>query len=114
MAEVAGCRLRVIALACAAYSALTACLVRLDHGLLSIADSSLQYDRRAKVPLCIGTDIREVWLENLEDDWVEAYTDPAPHGYPRNSTLRGRRVPGAATLPVLRVEVARIIPDRQQ
>lgn len=78
--------------------------------LVEVADSSLQYDRRAKIPFYAAAGVREGWLVDLEHDWLEAYTDPAPNGY---RTMR-RYEPGESlepsALPGLRVEVAGIIP----
>lgn len=78
--------------------------------LVEVADSSLQYDRRAKIPFYAAVGVREVWLVDLEHDRVEAHTQPAPDGY----RVTRRFGPGESVEPSafldLRVEVARIIP----
>ena len=78
--------------------------------LVEVADSSLQYDRRAKIPFYAAVGIPEVWLVDLEHDRVEACTRPAPDGY----RVTRRYGPGGSVepsaFPGLRVEGARIIP----
>ena len=81
--------------------------------LVEVADSSLQYDRRAKIPFYAVVGVREVWLVDLEDDWVEAYTDPAPNGYRAMRRYEPGESLEPAALPDLRVEVDRIIPERR-
>ena len=58
--------------------------------LIEVADSSLEYDRRAKLPRYAAAGIPEVWIANLRTRQVEAYDDPADGVY------RGRRVIPAA------------------
>ena len=58
--------------------------------LIEVADSSLEYDRRAKLPRYAAAGIPEVWIANLRTRQVEAYDDPAGGVY------QGRRVVSAA------------------
>jgi Uma2 family endonuclease len=51
--------------------------------IVEVADSSLEYDRRVKVPLYARMVIPETWLVNLRDGSIAAYRDPAPEGYRR-------------------------------
>lgn len=53
---------------------------RAEHVLLliEVADSSLLFDRRTKLPLDAGAGIPEVWIANLRDTVIEVYRDP--HG----------------------------------
>jgi Uma2 family endonuclease len=44
--------------------------------VVEIADSSLAYDRRIKVPLYAAAGILEYWIVNLRDDLIEVYRDP--------------------------------------
>jgi Uma2 family endonuclease len=65
--------------------------------LVEVADTSLEYDRRVKVPLYAHSGIREVWLIGLERETVTVYQDPAPSGYRTIRTLRrGDRLAPAA------------------
>ena len=49
--------------------------------LVEVADSSLDYDRRTKLPLYAAVGIREAWLVDLEHDGIEACSEPTPDGY---------------------------------
>ena len=82
--------------------------------VVEVADSSLAYDRRTKIPSYARADIREAWLVDLEHDRIEANTEPAPDGY----RVTRRHGPGAslspAALPDLTLEIDRIIPPRRR
>jgi Uma2 family endonuclease len=62
-----------------------------------VADTSLERDRRVKVPLDAGAGVREVWLVELTADRVEVHRDPTAAGYRHVRALgRGESVaPGA-------------------
>jgi Uma2 family endonuclease len=61
--------------------------------LVEVADTSLLYDRRQKVPLYARAGIAEVWLVSLPDQTLTVYRDPAPTGYQSVHELRrGDRV----------------------
>lgn len=49
--------------------------------LIEVADSSLIYDRRTKIPLYARAGVVEVWLVNLEVGRVEICRDATPRGY---------------------------------
>ena len=49
--------------------------------LVEVADSSLVYDRRTKLPLYARAGVAESWLVDLEADGVELHRDPGPEGY---------------------------------
>ena len=49
--------------------------------LIEIADSSLDYDRRDKLPRYAVAGIIEVWIVNLIDRCIEVCRDPRPDGY---------------------------------
>jgi Uma2 family endonuclease len=48
--------------------------------VIEVADSSLEFDRKTKIPLYAKSGIREVWLVNLVESVVEVYRDPSPRG----------------------------------
>jgi Uma2 family endonuclease len=54
-----------------------------EHILLvvEVANTSLEYDRQAKVPLYARSGIAETWLVDLERDLLIVYLDPTPTGY---------------------------------
>lgn len=80
--------------------------------LVEVADSTLTFDRRTKIPLYAADGIREVWLVDLVHDRIEVYTDPGPGGYGMaRRAARGETVAPTA-LPDLHLAVDRIIPGR--
>ncbi len=81
--------------------------------LVEVADSTLAYDRRVKLPLYAAADIPESWLMNLQDDVIEAHTAPAPSGY---RTVRRYHLGDAIapiTFPELLIPVSQLIPVRE-
>ena len=68
--------------------------------VIEVSDSSLDYDRDIKLPLYAEANIRNYWLFNLPDRYLEAYSEPSQisgqFGY-----LNRRIVPadGAIALP---------------
>lgn len=49
--------------------------------IVEVADTSLHYDRRVKLPLYAAAGIPEVWIVDLRRRRVTAYRDPSPEGY---------------------------------
>ena len=80
--------------------------------LVEVADSSLDFDRRTKMPLYADAGIREVWLVDLEHDRIEAHNGPAPGGYRSTRRCAPGESLAPSALPDVTVEVAEIIPAR--
>lgn len=73
--------------------------------LVEVADSSIHYDKRVKVPLYAGAGIPEVWVVNLNEETVEVYARPERGAYSLVRTcVRGEQIesslPGAQALTV--------------
>ncbi len=49
--------------------------------LIEVADTTLAFDRNEKLPLYARAGIPEVWIVNLRDRRVEAYTEPVDGAY---------------------------------
>jgi Uma2 family endonuclease len=49
--------------------------------LIEVADTSVETDRRIKMPLYARAGIGEVWLVDLTTDRVEVHREPADEGY---------------------------------
>ncbi|MBI5876886.1 MAG: Uma2 family endonuclease [Chloroflexi bacterium] len=56
--------------------------------LIEVSDTSLEVDRTIKLPLYARNGIPTVWLINLADDVVEAYTDPIESAYATQRVAR--------------------------
>ena len=74
--------------------------------VIEVADSSLRYDRGAKLARYAAAGIPEVWIANLQVREVTAYTNPSGPGYESVATYRpGDSIsPGAFPDVVLAVE----------
>ena len=77
--------------------------------LIEVSDTSLAYDRGAKLAAYARAGIPEVWIVNLPDRRVEAYTEPAGSEYAvvRHYTPGARIAPPA--FPDIALAVDRII-----
>lgn len=80
--------------------------------LVEVADSTLAYDRRVKLPLYAAAVIPESWLLNLRDDVIEAHTDPSPDGYRTVRRYRAGDDIAPAAFPDLVIPVSKLIPAR--
>ncbi|HEX7185073.1 MAG TPA: Uma2 family endonuclease [Thermoanaerobaculia bacterium] len=78
--------------------------------LIEVADSSLEHDRRRKIPLYARSGIPETWLVNLNDNVLEVYRAPSRDGYREVRRLRrGDRIAPLA-FPDLVIPVDAILP----
>ena len=56
--------------------------------VIEVADTSLDYDREAKIPLYAQAKIQEIWLVNLLENCIEIYSSPSSSGYEFRRTVR--------------------------
>jgi Uma2 family endonuclease len=56
--------------------------------IIEVADTSVEYDRGVKLPLYAGAGVPEVWIANLPEDSVEAYSEPANGVYQKVRIVR--------------------------
>jgi Uma2 family endonuclease len=77
--------------------------------VIEVSDTTLEYDRKVKVPLYARAGIPETWVVNLAEEQIEAYADPAGGAYQTcNSYERGEELQSRSLAP-LRVSVAEIL-----
>jgi len=60
--------------------------------IVEVADTSLQRDRRGKVPLYASAGIAEVWIVNVEARETEVYRQPSGDRYTKVQHLRDGKV----------------------
>ena len=77
--------------------------------LVEVADASLEYDRRVKIPLYAQHGVREVWLVSLETETVTVYQGPTPSGYRTIRTLRRGEQLAPAAFPDRELAVADVL-----
>jgi Uma2 family endonuclease len=77
--------------------------------LIEVADSTLQRDRRVKIPLYARVGIREVWLVDLTTPRLEIHREPRADGYGNVRVFaRGERVAPEA-FPDLSLDMAELV-----
>lgn len=73
--------------------------------LMEVADSSLGYDRRRKLPLYAQAGIAEAWIVDLQGEALERHTDPAGGSYRMTMRVgRGKEI-GSLAVPGLMFRV---------
>lgn len=74
--------------------------------VIEVADSTLDADRRIKIPLYAQSGVPEVWIVNVLDECIEIYRQPARGDYQEKRTLRGDAVVAPANLPEAQIKAA--------
>ena len=77
--------------------------------LIEVADSSLRYDRKVKLPLYARHGVPELWIVDLEGGTVEVCREPRGDGYAATSHVAPGDVLEPALLPGVRIAVTDII-----
>ncbi len=69
--------------------------------IIEVADTTVIYDREIKIPLYAEDRIAEVWLVDINGQYVEVYREPTPEGYQNvRSFVRGQSLSIQAFLDV--------------
>jgi Uma2 family endonuclease len=84
---------------------------RADDALLviEVADSSLRYDQKVKVPLYGGLGVPEVWVVDLPHWRVHVYTDPKDHGYATKTVRTSEDVLVPTAFPDVEIAVSELL-----
>lgn len=77
--------------------------------VIEVADTSLAYDRKVKLPLYARSGVPEVWIVDLEAEAVEVHTRPGTTGYEHCERITEGSVAPAAC-PNIRFEISDILP----
>lgn len=77
--------------------------------LIEVARSSLDYDRRTKLPRYAAAGIIEVWIVNLVDEQIEVYRSPSGEQYMVRSVHRRGEVVSPLAFPDVTIRVAEIL-----
>ena len=77
--------------------------------LIEVAESSLRYDRKVKLPLYARHGVPELWIVDVEGGTVDVCREPAADGYAAVSRAGVDEVLEPALLPGVRIAVADII-----
>ena len=82
-----------------------------DEALLivEVSHSTVEYDRDVKTPLYADAGIPELWLVNLDEDYIDGLSDPVGAGYRAvRRYARGERI-APALLPDAALDVSEIL-----
>ncbi len=77
--------------------------------IVEIADTTIRYDRKVKLPLYGKSGIREFWLVDLKAQCVEVYTKPSEHGYDMLKKFRKGAITVAQAFPDTEIEIDDIL-----
>jgi Uma2 family endonuclease len=56
--------------------------------VIEISDSTVRYDRNRKMPLYARSGVPELWIENLQEDVILVYRNPAPDAFSTSLIFR--------------------------
>ena len=77
--------------------------------IVEVSHSTVEYDRDVKTPLYAAAGIPELWLVNLDEDFIDGLSDPDGAGYRTlRRYVRGERI-APALLPDAALEVSEIL-----
>ena len=76
--------------------------------VIEVADTSLDYDLKAKVPLYAAAGIPEVWLVNLNDHTLTVFNQPEGIAYHQSTRLTAEDSVSVPGYPDIRVPLAQI------
>ena len=77
--------------------------------IVEVSHSTVEYDRDVKTPLYAEAGISELWLVNLDEDYIDGLSDPVGAGYrTRRRYARGERI-APALLPDAALDVNEIL-----
>ena len=79
--------------------------------LIEVADSSVGFDRRNKLPMYAMHGIPEVWLSDINARSVEVYDDPMAGGYERMRVFGPGDTLSPAAFPDVAIRVADSLPE---
>jgi hypothetical protein len=77
--------------------------------LIEVADSSLDFDRRKKLPVYARAGIPEVWIVDLQDCTIEVYRESYFTGYEKIAVFRSGDKVSPAAFPDVKVDVAELL-----
>jgi len=75
------------------------------HLIVEVADTTLNYDRRTKLPLYARAGIIEVWIVDVQGQTIEAFSGPSDAGYGRSAVYRRGESVTPTQLPAATIRV---------
>lgn len=78
--------------------------------VIEVADSSLAFDQKEKLPLYARSGVPEVWIVNVPHRQVEIYRSPTFRGYDSRANLKSGETASPIAFPDVSIPVATIFP----
>jgi Uma2 family endonuclease len=78
--------------------------------LIEVADSTLRYDRKVKMPLYARHGVAESWIVNVRDRRIECYTEPRDGAYQRTRVIPPDELATSPAIPALSLSWAEALP----
>jgi len=78
---------------------------------IEVADSSLRYDRREKIPRYAAAGVPEAWLVDVRARSITVYTEPGSDGYDTSRTVGWAEELVATAVPSLNLVFEEILPE---
>ena len=79
--------------------------------VIEVADSSVRYDREAKLPLYARAGIPEAWLVDVTARTLTVYTAPTEEGYAAEQALRRGQEVASSSVAGLRLSIDKLFED---
>jgi len=73
--------------------------------VVEMADSSLSYDRKIKIPLYAAANIPEVWIQDIKNDLLLVYRDPRDKNYAISLELQRTEFVSPTSFPEIRFSI---------
>jgi Uma2 family endonuclease len=77
--------------------------------VVEVADTSEAYDRRTKAPMYARNGIPELWIADLNREWITVFSDPTPDGYATTRVFRRGESVSPRAFPDLTIPVDDIL-----
>jgi Uma2 family endonuclease len=77
---------------------------------IEVADTTLTFDIKRKVPLYAAAGVREVWVVDVNEQAVRVYRDPSAVGYKTSFTVNGGDQVASRVLPEVQFAVSELFP----
>jgi len=77
--------------------------------LVEVADTTAKSDREVKIPLYAENGIKEVWLVDMNEQYIEVYREPTSNGYKNIQKFRGGEMLFIQIFPDINITVDEVL-----
>jgi len=77
--------------------------------LVEVADASLRFDRKVKIPIYARSGVQEVWIVDLQNQIIHVYREPKGNIYVTIETKERSEIISPQAFPDFRVNVSELI-----